>query len=210
MKAIQKTTQRLYWKNSVTDWNQPLIWDNGSFWGDRFAVYRYNEGGGYRGGDAWEAFCTYPNWGGHWTGNYGDEYSTALNLVMYTPVPTLVTGYSVYIPTVDSAMDWGSCRETGFYGSNDGASWVNLNWTWQIAQDRQLTFTFNNSTYYRTYRFYYRTHGSGHKDYIAICSFKLIAKYKAVTQGTATDYDYYEDVPAYQLGYRENKYYGLG
>lgn len=157
-------------------WQQPLLTNNDG--NPNFHVWRWLENGGYRGGDAWQAFSTASGWGGQWTGGYRNESTMALNLGMWTALPTIVTGISFYIPTVDSAMDWGSCKETRFYGSNDGTNWTQLYSTGHVGQDYQASFTFSNTTKYHYYRFRYLTYGSGHKDYIAICSFRLNAVYE--------------------------------
>lgn len=210
MKAFLGNTQRQYWKYTENSWVQPLLYSNGTMGGNNFAVYRYNEAGGYRGGDAWQAFATASGYGGYWTGNYRDEAWSALNLVMYVPLLVKVTGYSVYIPTVDSAMNWGSCKATQFYGSNDGSNWVQLYSTGHIGQDAQLYFYFTNNNRYKYYRFRYETYGSGHKDYIAICSFRLFATYQAIEPATADNYDFYKDIQTYKIRYQNGKYYTLG
>lgn len=186
---------RHYFKYQISTFNQPLLTQNNTYGSlTDFAVYREHSGGDFRGMDAWGAFATETGYtSGYYTGNYGNEYSTTLYLYMSTPKPTIITGYSLYIPTVDSAMHGGSVSKTTFSASNDQQNWIKLNSTGGLSQDTQLSFSFNNSNTYRYYRFTYKTVGSGRRDYSAVSSFRLIGNEKTVIAGTEDDYDFYTD-----------------
>ena len=186
---------RHYFKYQISTFNQPLLTQNNTYGSlTDFAVYREHSGGSFEGKDAWGAFATETGYtSGYYTGNYGDQYSTTLYLYMSTPKPTIITGYSLYIPTIDSGMDWGSTDTTSFSASNDQQNWTTLNTTGNISQDTTHTYTFSNTVSYRFYRFSIKTVGSGHKDRTAVSSFRLIGNEKTVIAGTEDDYDFYTD-----------------
>ena len=79
----------------------------------------------------------------------------------------------MYIPTINSGMDWGSTANTWFYGSNTDDNWTQLYSTGGLSQNTQLSFNFTNNNYYRYYMFAIKTVGSGHKDRTAVASFQL-------------------------------------
>jgi hypothetical protein len=160
-------------------WNQPLIYSNGSYGNDELAVYRTTEdGGSFRGGDAWAAFASTSGYNGNWTGCYRDERVCYFNLYMATKKPICVTGFSCYYPSTDSASGWGSVAEGWFYGSNDNANWNLLMWHGGYGANSTNYQTFGNSNYYKYHRYRIRSNGSGHKDLIQVSSVRLTAVYE--------------------------------
>lgn len=158
-------------------WEQPLLTSNSG--NPNFHVWCwYENAGGSDGNGAWWAVADRSGWHGRYITCYANENWNALNLGMWTSVPTLVTGISYYVPTINSDMDWGSVSSTQFYGSNDNSNWTQLYSTGHVDQDRQLTFSFTNSNYYQYYRFRMTAYGGGHRDRLALCSFNLNAVYE--------------------------------
>ena len=204
MYCIETGEQRLYWKRVSTRWIQPLLTSNdGSTTLKVWGTHNRNSG------QSWRSFATEKGYtSGYYTGNYGNEYSTTMYLYMKTDIPILVTGFSLYSPTINSNSDWGSISSTRFYGSNDGETWVLLKETGHFDQDQQVTFTFDNSTYYNYYQYQMTTYGSGHRDQSNVSSFRLIGTYETLSPGTADDYDFYEDVPRLKgISKEVRKYY---
>lgn len=204
MRSIEIGTQRLYWKKSTIPWVQPKIYDNGSAGGNRMAVWRWSEDGGLQGGEAYVAF----NGGGDWTGCYRDERWSAFNLGIYVPQPIIATGYQFH-QTGGWGSEDGAVASSQFYGSNDGSNWI------QLAGNGALgngwgTYYFSNSTPYKYFRLRTPTYGGARRDYIKLSHVTIFANQEVINKGTASDYTYYEDVPAYYERFANDKYYGLG
>ena len=160
------------------EWEQPLLTSNGTFGVDELAVYRTSSNGGYWGGDAWQAFASVSGYDGHWSGNYGDEYSTWLYFYIYTKKLINVTGFSCYYPCTDSASDGGSIAEGYLRGSNDNSSWTTLMSHGGYGPNSQNNQTFENTNYYHYYRYDVRSVGVGHRDLIQVSSIRLKATYE--------------------------------
>lgn len=176
-RAPVKTERKHYTGKRPVEWTQPLLTSNDApdfgVWGDY-------------GNNTWYAFSS-RTYNGRYITKYGNEYSTTLYTYMDARIPIIVTGISLYIPTVNSDMNWGSIHSTRLYGSNDASNWVQIFNTGNLGQDRYLAFDFTNSTEYRYYQYQMTTYGSGHRDRSSLSCFVL-------TGYRLEDYDYYEDV----------------
>lgn len=206
MKAIQNTTQTLYWKTVEQAWNQPVLSSNGTFDKQHMAVYRDHSYGGFEGGDAWVAFTNDIN---NWTGNYRDEGWSAFYLYIYIPEPIRITNYSFYHPG-----GWGS--ESGaifshnLAGSNDRNNWVTLGSGGRMGPNSTASINIDTTNFYKYYRLYFASGGGGHTDYIKVSNVRLTAVKKSIVPATESDYQTSQVVPAYQMRKYLDKYYGLG
>lgn len=185
-KCLVTKRTRHYYKWGQITWNQPLLNSNGTAGVDRLAVW-----GAVK--NTWSAFHTKSGYSGSYITMYRNEQPLTMTFYMATKNPTIINGFSLYSPTINSDSNWGANKSTSLYGSNTLDNWVLLTSTGKVAQNKQVTYNFTNTNSYHYYKFNLNTYGSGHKDRANVCSFNLIGKEVVYQQGSASDYDYYID-----------------
>ena len=198
-KAMKSTTRK-YYKYNRTTFSQPILSSNGTYGtGNAFAVMRDSSNGGYRGGDAWYAFHTTSGYTSpYYVGNYGNEYSTTLNIYMWNPKPLVLTSMSFYNPIINSSSDWHAFKEGYFYGSNDGSTWTQLASHGGINGNETHTLTITNTNKFQYFRYSCTSYGSGHKDELDVSSIRLIGQELTKVETTQEQSEFYEDITEYK------------
>lgn len=188
MLQLHKGTIRKYYKYQA--WIQPILTSNGTMGGGSFACTSSTAESSY---PAWKAFdgdkvTNTSRWG-------ATSSSVPQWLSFYNPTKIMVTNIAItqrsnttdhltsgIIQVSDDNINW-----------IDIKNWTNNNSTAGATWDIDLSDNINSYKYYRIYITGY-SHSSG--TWVSIVEATITAF--TITEGTSSDYDYYEDVEVLQ------------
>lgn len=191
MKAIQDNgyklitqTVRKYYKYSETPFIQPtLTWD-GIIGNDYFAVAIGHVYGSR------EAFKAFDNVASTFSDDYGGDAGNFWQKFWFNN-PTRITNLE-YIAHTSQGLTW-TTNATVQY-SDDGSTWTDVT---QIARQSATgtnTWDISSSTINQFHK-YWRVYCAARS---VIAQINITATQKIVTEGTSSDYDFYEDVVEYK------------
>lgn len=206
MKAVMKI-QNHYFKKVYTPFNQPLLTSNGTMGGNSFAVSGSTSGGDVNGAP-WQAFATEKGYSGSLYYVYVKGGRPSIYLNMYTPKPTVITGYSVFLPQYKGF--WGRGTNNILYGSNTNGNWEQINFQAYIANNTQNVITFENQKVYKYYRFQTTCEGGNGRDGISLSSFRLIGnECTDVEVAEGEEYDYIIKEKKFKTILNKQNFYGI-
>jgi hypothetical protein len=175
-----------YYKYEYSDWTQPTLTANGTMGGNSFAVSADSSWSGYN-----PYYACDKNAGTQWISGKG----ASSPFIFYNPTPIIVKKLEVSSQHSDSGIQ---AQEGKVYGSNTNGDWVQIGTftggSWNKGFVCDLS---SNDSPYTYYRIVPTTATSGNW---GIYELTITALGRTSTNGTADDYDYYEDI---------NNYYGI-
>ena len=182
-----KDKERVYYKEMYSEWTQPV-----------FNANNFNHVSGnfiltasHQANPAWYAFNASNTGNNCWWTNHGTTTETNSCWICFYSTKKMKFNSIQIKNETETPVNF----KTGvLQGSQDGQTWVDLcALTGQNTTALEMTFDFENDTGYYYYRCYFtEAFGAG----VAIQWIKFYGtQHTNTTVSTATDYDYYEDVP---------------
>ena len=190
--TVEDINYRKYYKYVYEDFEQPILTSNGTMGGSNFAC---NQSSAY---ETYYAYLALSGSGSFWH----SAESIPAWISWYNPNPLKITNLYFEVGNGSSYPDLP--KEYYIQGSND-----NINWTTVYSATNTTTSTIplpinidlssiTNNTF--KYWRYYVSSVLG-RSFGNMRNMKITAKEKKVIEGTAEDYDYYEDVTFDSLDY---------
>lgn len=182
MKAIKQTVRK-YYKYIEGSWTRPNLTANGVMGGSSYAASASS---------TWSSNYAYRAFDGITTaGNCWESSASPSTLTFYSPVPIKATSFTFrnYYANTSSTN---TPNTVVISGSNDNSTWTQLKSYTNTNFTANATWTVNitNNNYYKYYRFSVSAGGA----YMFIVELDITATQRIVQEGSASDYDFYEDV----------------
>lgn len=194
-------TERKYYKYIFDTFTPPTLTanNNGSMGGDKFGVSASSEWGAYY---AWHIFDGLNS-------SIGQQWASTTipcTIDIYNPIPLNIT--DMLVENSGVATNYGIA--SGYISaSDDETNWIQL--TTFTNSDGSAGGRWNinlssNTGYYKYYRIGVNT-STG--TYLGIGELYLTATERTITEGSPSDYDFYEDVPVYKVITNNSNYYSF-
>lgn len=177
-----------YFKYVYTDWVQPTLTSDGSFYGSSMAVALQFGSNNSQYGTAYKIFL--PNT--DLAGFYCDEWQSWMEVRMYFPNPTRIKTITFNNPDNRTDQSGPLVGTTLFAGDYAGSREV----TYLSIGTVTGTYTNNNvpsNGYYKYYTIYFKNKGSAYNDRADIRKIQVSGVERTVIEGTPEDYDYKVD-----------------
>lgn len=189
--SILKSTRK-YYKYSISSWTQPVLTSDGLIGGYSMAVA--SSRAPYSTNDVYRAFDsdTSTRWYPAGTGSTG----IPIILTIYTPENINITN----LQFMNAANANNAPNAFTVYGSNDNTSFTQLGSFTNSVQTSNATWNVDlssNTGYYQYYKIEFTQWNGAATGGRGIKEIDITATQKTITEGTSSDYDFYEDVNAY-------------
>lgn len=186
---LYKGIVRHYYKYVNTPWTQPVLSANGTMGGNSFACAASSSDyapwhafdGSKTSSNRWAASTSTPP---QWLTFYNPEKIKVTNLAITQRSDTTDHITSGIVQGSDDNTNWTDIKNFTNNNATPGATWnIDLS---------------ENTTSYKYYRIYITGYSASQGTYIHIVEVEITAFTVSVTEGTPSDYDFYEDTEEYQ------------
>lgn len=179
--------ERKYYKYQYNTWTQPVLSANGTIGGDSFACTQSS----YYDSSlmAWHLFDSNDS-------TYYESNGASPYVIFYNPVEINMTQLDILWRSPSSQNS--ATSTISIYGSNDNSTWTTLasNITQTTLNNTTLSVDLSSNTEY--YKYYKVQNTTPYQSvYWYAASFTITAVTKEIVEGTAQDYDFYEDIYNY-------------
>ena len=176
MKAVKETVRK-YYKYQYSSWTRPDLSSNGVLGGNSFAVAIV--GSSYN-GDAYQSF----------DGSTSTSFRpyAGNGLIFYNPIPLNITNLACDVAYSNEGISVGT-----LYASNDNTNWDLI--SNNIGGGQTWSNSITMTGYYKYFKLMSDTVLGGRG---SVAELLITATQRTTTTGTASDYDYYEDVEVYK------------
>ena len=199
MKLV-KEIERKYYKYQYSSWTQPILSSNGEMGSDSFACA--GDGSASDIYAAWKVFngnTTFANNNCYVSNNASNGF-----IEWYNPVPLKITNLQIMNYSVNEVI-----KDYTVQGSNDNINWIDITTGTNTNKSQQGVWDINISNNQTAYNYYRIFVTSAYSNDWQICLITITATTRTIVEGTASDYDFYEDVDVYKAVKIDDDYYGV-